>query len=378
MTESLAIFSGKGGSGKTTLALLLSQLLAVCGRRVLLIDCDMSTHGASYFFEDQLAQKNKYYTFSDILFSGINSNESYARKEIFEAATNIDFIPSCVEFLSKEHIKNNEISDLRFEGFIESIGVQNYDVIIYDCQAGYSVVTDFVTRFTKRNLSVIEADAISASSQRVLYSQLSEQLDHSKTYQVFNKITKEEQDIYSKLTHGTLFTNLTPIVFDWNLRKTLLTNDLPEINANNPTLTMDIYSIAFVLFPQYKDDFRKFLIDTKQRMISTLDYQLDGFNIRFRKKILHPLLFMSSTFCCIFSIVIMVAGFVSGFSLVYMGALFSVFFILIVTTVFLGLSFNTEFRNERLKIKKGRERLEEEISQIKQKLRQEEQEDLFS
>ncbi|MCL2220821.1 MAG: ParA family protein [Oscillospiraceae bacterium] len=57
--ESLAIISGKGGSGKTTLAISLSQLLATCGKRVLLINCDMSTHGATYFFESLLSEKGK-------------------------------------------------------------------------------------------------------------------------------------------------------------------------------------------------------------------------------------------------------------------------------------------------------------------------------
>lgn len=49
--KTLALISGKGGSGKTTLGLSLASLLSSCNIKVLLVDCDLSTNGATYFYE---------------------------------------------------------------------------------------------------------------------------------------------------------------------------------------------------------------------------------------------------------------------------------------------------------------------------------------
>ena len=42
--------SGKGGSGKTTLSLTMAYMLSSCNLNVLLVDCDLSTNGATFFF----------------------------------------------------------------------------------------------------------------------------------------------------------------------------------------------------------------------------------------------------------------------------------------------------------------------------------------
>jgi cellulose biosynthesis protein BcsQ len=300
MAETLAIISGKGGSGKTTIAISLAQLLATSGKCVLLVDCDMSTHGATYFFESQLTEKDKYITFMDIVYCDSYIGEFTNKKKfivsnthkpekIMKAAPNISFIPSCVDFPSKtvfadqynddENQSFNRMKD--FFSYINDFGysyIQQdgyekpnpYDIIIFDCQAGYSHAAELVTKYSNKVLAVLEADAISASSIRVLYSQLSEQLDGRQTYQIFNKITKEEQELYSKLVHGTLFTNLTPILFDWNVRKAFVTNDLPNIGASNPVLTNSVYELATVLFPKFKEDLRDFIITVKEKMLSSL------------------------------------------------------------------------------------------------------------
>lgn len=59
MSTSIAFLSGKGGSGKTTLALSMADLLSRCGIRTLLVDCDMSTNGATYFYESLFADQRK-------------------------------------------------------------------------------------------------------------------------------------------------------------------------------------------------------------------------------------------------------------------------------------------------------------------------------
>lgn len=72
MSTAIAFLSGKGGSGKTTLALSMADLLCRCGVQTLLVDCDLSTNGATYFFESQLGDwRNRElfrpFSFNDLL-----------------------------------------------------------------------------------------------------------------------------------------------------------------------------------------------------------------------------------------------------------------------------------------------------------------------
>ena len=59
MSKILALLSGKGGSGKTTLALSMASMLSNCGIRVLLVDCDLSTMELHIFMKINLMNIGK-------------------------------------------------------------------------------------------------------------------------------------------------------------------------------------------------------------------------------------------------------------------------------------------------------------------------------
>lgn len=97
MCKSIALLSGKGGSGKTTLALSMATMLSECGVKVLLIDCDLSTNGATYFYEEKLAaKKNRITSFYDILF-----NEKTEMIKFVEINENYHFLPSITQISKK-------------------------------------------------------------------------------------------------------------------------------------------------------------------------------------------------------------------------------------------------------------------------------------
>ena len=79
MSKVLALLSGKGGSGKTTLALSIATLLSNSGIRVLLVDCDLNTNGATYFFEDKLDAKNENLVSLSLLVSSKEQEGEYLR-----------------------------------------------------------------------------------------------------------------------------------------------------------------------------------------------------------------------------------------------------------------------------------------------------------
>jgi len=366
MFESLAIISGKGGSGKTILAISLAQLFASCGKRVLLVDCDMSTHGATYFFENMLSEKNKYCTFSEILFGDYEPN-----KEILRAAYNIQFVPSHVEFpaklLNKSIVDNDDYNiDIIISWITER---EKCDIVIYDCQAGYSIATNLVTRYSKKKLAVVEADAISTSSLRVLYSQLSEQLDAGITYQVFNKVSKEEQDSYSKVIFGTLFTNLTPILFDWNVRRAFLTNDLPNIGASTPILTNSIYNLAISLSTPYKDELQGFITGVKVKLLDKVENKLNQSRYERRKLFLEQSPIFIACLSTIGLAIVSILRLVDRFDTTLYESVLNALIVLMLAVAFPMMLFVNRKRIfkdvlDQSKLRKERDDLKDEIDQL--------------
>ena len=49
----IAFMSGKGGVGKTGMAINVANFCAENGKRVLLVDCDINTKGATTFFKER-------------------------------------------------------------------------------------------------------------------------------------------------------------------------------------------------------------------------------------------------------------------------------------------------------------------------------------
>src|SRR4051794_22785200 len=89
----IVLLSGKGGSGKTVLALSMSRVLTEAGLKVLLVDCDASTHGATYFFESELEDRSG---------GGIANLADFAigvekDHDAIQTKLGFDFIPSTVD-----------------------------------------------------------------------------------------------------------------------------------------------------------------------------------------------------------------------------------------------------------------------------------------
>ncbi len=273
MSIFLTLISGKGGSGKTTIGLSIAKLLSKCEKKVLLVDCDMSTHGATYFFESSLTNDaiDHISTTKDFL----EWTNCLHDKKInpIKNASGIDFIPSVKKILSDD---NN--LDVKFSYNTNARLKNNYDLIILDCQAGYSKLTKDLISISDICLFVLEADSVSASAMRVLYTQLSYAMSRNslKSYQIFNKLRDDEAVIYSDIKYGTFFTNLKPILFDWSVRKSFQENMIPLINENNSSFTSDICCLTRNLFPTFKEEILEYEIRTKQ-------YQLHDKTEEFKK-----------------------------------------------------------------------------------------------
>ena len=67
-------------------------------------------------------------------------------------------------------------------------------------------------------------------------------------YQVFNKATKEEYEIYSKLFGGTVFTNIETILFDWSIRRAFAISQVPDMEITSAVYGEQVYNICKALF----------------------------------------------------------------------------------------------------------------------------------
>lgn len=245
MSKFLALLSGKGGSGKTSLALSIASVLSECGIKVLLMDCDLSTNGATYFLEDKLSKCEGTLT----SFWGILSGKK--NQDIIAVNNYFDFIPSILR-ITKRNIKTYSYSDgdeILLKEYINGVA-DEYDVILFDCQAGYSDVCKIILPIAEADLFVMEADAISSAAVRGLYLKIGELIEEKKVFQVFNKVTPDEYKIYSNVTGGTIFTNIETILFDWKIRDDFCLAKIPDMKYANEKYASKVFNICNIVFPE--------------------------------------------------------------------------------------------------------------------------------
>jgi MinD-like ATPase involved in chromosome partitioning or flagellar assembly len=241
-SQIISILSGKGGAGKTIIGLAMARVLSEAGLRCLFVDCDIATHGATYFFETELNEKTVS-SLADFM------REDDKRPAPLETAFGFYFLPSTLSPASDKFASDEGIPRA-FEKL--RVLADSYDVCILDCHAGYSKVVFEAVRLSNRNLIVLEPDAVSGAALRVLYLQIGLVMNASNTWQIFNKLTEEERPSYEKVFGGTLFANLPPIPFDWNVRAAFAMREVPGIATESSAFGLGVLRIMKTLFPSAK------------------------------------------------------------------------------------------------------------------------------
>ncbi len=176
----IGFMSGKGGVGKTGLAINVANFCAVNDVKVLLVDCDVGTNGATMFFsiDGQIKRKLQNYDavldFQDIL-SDLLNEEALGIKSAFGDIHPVtikqyfDFIPAGIEgnvfdeqeltddFLQKLEVKlENYFSKWRKE----------YDLVILDFGAGDGKINYLLAKAADDICIVMQSDEISRQAVR--------------------------------------------------------------------------------------------------------------------------------------------------------------------------------------------------------------------
>ena len=250
MNTVISFLSGKGGSGKTTMALSVADMVSKCGIKTVLIDFDFNTNGATYFYESRIAKKKRAKKEKNVpIGEWLYYGENYTFMTI-NVSDYLDFLPSIIDvsdpIYGKSILPNKEILDNKIKSLIDVL-IQRYEIIIFDCAAGYYELLDSLLPLMDVDIFVMEADSISASAMRYLHLKTGSSLGKARLYQVFNKATPEEYEIYSKIV-GTFFTNIGTILFDWKIRQAFSRSQIPEIKSVSPQYGVSLCEICNIIF----------------------------------------------------------------------------------------------------------------------------------
>jgi chromosome partitioning protein len=128
----LALWTGKGGTGKTTAAVNLAHALAERGRRVLLVDLDAQA-SATRALGIQPA---------DGLLDALLGREPFERLATKTELSGVEVVPAGPELARAERMLAGEAGAETLLGLVvASLPRRRWDWILFDCAPGVSVVT---------------------------------------------------------------------------------------------------------------------------------------------------------------------------------------------------------------------------------------------
>ena len=124
MSRIIAVSSGKGGVGKTTLVSNLSAALASYGKSVIALDANLANSNLALHLGMHLYPK----TLHDVLDGNAN-----LRDVIYEHKAGFKVIPADISFRKMKNVKSHEFVDLFYKL------LDNHDFIIIDSPAGLGI-----------------------------------------------------------------------------------------------------------------------------------------------------------------------------------------------------------------------------------------------
>lgn len=229
--KSIAIVSGKGGSGKTMIAATLAKSLDRVGRDVLLVDADFATGGLTYYMGLKTVQNistglTNFIKHEKALDNSFISGKSQ-KMEGFEASyfVGVGDHRRLYRFIDHENLRDT------ISQFIK-VSEENFDVIIIDCRGGIDEESISVCREVEKILVVAETDTTSFQATQhlvdVLYdNDLSEKLGGF----IINKVFDDPSAMARNGTAAFKTRYLTSVPFDLEATRSFLIGEIPRLDT---------------------------------------------------------------------------------------------------------------------------------------------------
>lgn len=260
-TQVISLLSGKGGSGKTSAALSIAYLLNDAGFKVLLIDFDFATNGASYFYKFLYPHQKEVTGLYELIEQYLNVHTSLSDAEIkanvLSVKEGLGFIPSRVYFSKKVPLRDSIVikeEDLKslLLSVIEPYRKQ-FHFIIIDNQAGSNLSAKVSASVSDKVIIVSELDSISNDAVDTLLIQIGEVFPEYKRH-LINKLDIRESEEYKELSELFQTMNrLPPLPFDFEVRNAFASRRIP-IDIDKPTtFLIALFNTVKAFLPEYKE-----------------------------------------------------------------------------------------------------------------------------
>ena len=188
----IAVTSGKGGVGKTTVAVNLSLALAKLGRRVMLLDGDLSLSNVNISLGIPLQQ-----TIIDVL-----EGRCELRDVVLQGPGGIRIVPA-----TSGKQNTIQLTTAHYAGLIHAFSdiEDDLDVLVIDTAAGLGELVINFVRAAQEVLVVVCDDPISVASAYALISALNRDYGIDRFRVVANRVRTKQQgcSLFSKLTQIT-------------------------------------------------------------------------------------------------------------------------------------------------------------------------------
>jgi len=163
----IAIITSKGGTGKTTTAINLGHGLALCGKRVLVIDCDAQRNVAISF--DLQGRR----TLSDLL--------QYGEVDVIEARKNLFVVDSGGRDLAETEmvLAGRSSRERRLELALKNL--KGCDIVICDCSPTINLININAIAYADEVIIPVSMDYLAQAGARQTMQIVEEINEHSTT-----------------------------------------------------------------------------------------------------------------------------------------------------------------------------------------------------
>jgi chromosome partitioning protein len=161
----IAIITSKGGTGKTTTAINLGHGLALCGKRVLVVDCDAQRNVAIAF--DVKGER----TLCDLL--------QYGEVDVIEARKNLYIVDSGGRELAETEmvLAGKSSRERRLELALKNL--QGCDVVICDCSPTINLININAIAYADEVIIPVSMDYLAQAGARQTMQIIEEINEHS-------------------------------------------------------------------------------------------------------------------------------------------------------------------------------------------------------
>lgn len=220
MARVIAMASGKGGTGKTTLTANIGICLSRLGKKVLLIDADVAMANLSLI----LGMQSSPITLHDVLLG-----EAQVHDAIYDGPEGLHFIPSG---LSLDNYKR--VDSERLTGIVEQLD-ESYDYILLDAAAG--IEKNVLSALSSAQETLIVTMPTSPAIADALKTKIVAQRLKSKVIGVVVNFVMNEKGEISKQEISSILE--LPIYgsvpFDSEVRKTFMQQKVAPVSIRSPS-----------------------------------------------------------------------------------------------------------------------------------------------